>query len=166
MTIDASLLVPHTPSTTPEPGAAVPTPTTMGQVYNFNNVGDVLATHQHGPNDTHISVVLSGSLTLTDDGISRTVVAGDVVDLGVEPHSFIALEPSQIFNVIKSGISKESLGKYTSEINYTISHLYNRVNNLNDTMTMQVASDTDLSNNITMLYNKISDLKTLINIQS
>jgi hypothetical protein len=33
-------------------------------------------------------------------------------------------------------------------------------------MTMQVASDTDLSNNITMLYNKISDLKTLIKIQS
>ena len=162
MSIDQSLILPHTPSTTPEPGAAVPTPTTMGQVYAFNNAGDVLATHQHGANDTHIAVVLSGSLTLTEGEVSRTIVAGDVVDLGTEPHSFVALEPSQIFNVIKSGISKESLGKYTSQINSTISHLYTRIDNLSITAETQVPTDADLSNAISTLHASISDLKALI----
>jgi hypothetical protein len=163
MTIDASLLVPNTENTTPEPGAAVRTMTTMGPVYIFNNTGDVLATHQHVLDATHITIVLSGSLTLTDNGVSRTVNTGDVIDLGTDPHSFVALEPAQIMNITKIGVSLQSLAPLTSRINGVISHLYTRIDDLNNTAQSQESPNTDITAVISDLYTRISDLKTLTN---
>jgi hypothetical protein len=164
MTIDASLLVPYiiNPGFIANPDAAVPVPTTLGRVYTFNKTGDALATHQHPPDQTHVCIVLSGSLTMTDAGVSRTVVAGDVVDLGTQPHGFVALEPAQIINIIKTGVTQMSLAKLTSQINDTISHLYNRINNLNNLAETQAPTDVDLTSTISTLQASISDLKALV----
>ena len=163
MTIDASLLLPEISNASLGPNDAIPTKIIIGTLYTFNAVGDVLSEHRHGIDDMHVTIVSAGSLIMSVNGVDRTIVAGDVIDLGTDPHSFVALETAQIINVTKSGVTKSSLSLLTSQINSTISHLYNRVNSLNDAMNIQVSTDTDLSNNVTLLYNKISDLKTLIN---
>jgi hypothetical protein len=163
MTIDPTLLIPQNANTSLGPNDAVPTKINMGTVYNFNAAGVVLSEHKHTVNDTHITIVSNGSLTMTENGVSRTVVAGDVIDLGTEPHSFVALEPAQIINITKTGVSLSSLSLLTSQINATISHLYTRIDNLNNTAQSQESPNTDITAVISDLYTRISDLKTLTN---
>ena len=80
-----------------------------GVIYDFENVGDELPRHTHGPEDVHISIVARGSLHAVGDGWESVIEAGTVLDW--EPgqyHGFTALEPnSRLVNIVK-GISDGS----------------------------------------------------------
>ena len=75
-----------------------------GTIYDFEQVGDELATHTHDENNVHISIVARGKLHAFGDGWEREVSAGAVLDW--EPgvyHGFRALEPNtRLVNIIKA----------------------------------------------------------------
>ena len=74
-----------------------------GAVYNFENVGDELERHNHGPSDVHISIVARGKLKIVGDGWEKEASAGAVLDWDVGVfHAFFALEPNtRLVNIIK-----------------------------------------------------------------
>jgi quercetin dioxygenase-like cupin family protein len=76
----------------------------MGTVYTFQQAGVVLPEHTHTDENMHVTIVISGSVSITEDGVSTTRSAGDMVDLGTKPHSFTALEPAVIINVTKNRV--------------------------------------------------------------
>lgn len=75
----------------------------VGTIYDFENVGDELERHVHGPSDVHISIVARGSFLAFGDGWERELKTGAVADW--EPgiyHGFRALEAkSRLVNIIK-----------------------------------------------------------------
>jgi quercetin dioxygenase-like cupin family protein len=76
----------------------------MGTVYTFQQAGVVLPEHTHTDANMHVTIVISGSISITEDGVSTTRSAGDIVDLGTKPHSVTALEPAVIINVAKRNV--------------------------------------------------------------
>jgi len=104
MIIDESLLT-CTPALMPNhPSIVNPITTVMGTVYTFQQAGVVLAEHTHTDDNMHVTIVISGSVSITEDGVSTTRSAGDIVDLGTTPHSVTALEPAVIINVTKRNV--------------------------------------------------------------
>ena len=74
-----------------------------GTIYDFENKGDVLPTHNHGYSDVHISIVSRGSFRTWGKSFDTTLPTGTVLDWepGTE-HGFEALEPnSRLINIIK-----------------------------------------------------------------
>jgi mannose-6-phosphate isomerase-like protein (cupin superfamily) len=80
-----------------------PIPLKTGTQYTFQKAGVTLAEHSHAPGQTHATLVLSGSITVTVDGVDRVLQAGDFVDLDTRPHSFTSLEPCVIMNIQHGG---------------------------------------------------------------
>jgi len=104
MIIDESLLK-CIPALMPNhPSIPNPIPTVMGTVYTFQQAGVVLPEHTHTDDNMHVTIVISGSVSITEDGVSTTRSAGDIVDLGTKPHSVTALEPAVIINVAKRNV--------------------------------------------------------------
>jgi quercetin dioxygenase-like cupin family protein len=104
MIIDQSLLT-CIPALMPnDPSIPNPINTVMGTIYTFQQAGVILAEHTHTGDNTHVTIVISGSISITEDGVSTTRSAGDIVDLGTTPHSITALEPSVIINVTKRNV--------------------------------------------------------------
>jgi quercetin dioxygenase-like cupin family protein len=104
MIIDESLLT-CIPALMPNaPSIVNPITTVMGTVYTFQQAGVVLAEHTHTDANMHITIVISGSVSITEGGVSTTRSAGDIVDLGTTPHSVTALEPAVIINVTKRNV--------------------------------------------------------------
>ena len=120
MTIDAILLKPQTIPLPNDPSIPNPVPTTFGVVYTFQQAGVVLTEHTHTDTNAHITIVISGSLTATVAGVDRTIYAGDIINLGTETHSFVSLEPATIVNIIKLGVTTESIGEIAAKANATL----------------------------------------------
>jgi hypothetical protein len=78
-----------------------PIPLTIGTHYTMQKEGVVLPTHEHPADQTHCTMVLSGSFKVTIGELERTVSAGDLIDLGTEPHSFTCIEPGSFLNIAK-----------------------------------------------------------------
>ena len=104
MIIDESLLT-CIPALMPnDPSIVNPITTVMGTVYTFQQAGVVLPEHTHTDANMHVTIVISGSVSITEDGVSTTRSAGDIVDLGTKPHSVTALEPAVIINITKHNV--------------------------------------------------------------
>lgn len=104
MIIDESLLT-CVPTLMPnDPSIVNPITTVMGTVYTFQQAGVVLPEHTHTDENMHVTIVISGSVSITEDGVSTTRSAGDIVDLGTKPHSVTALEPAVIINITKHNV--------------------------------------------------------------
>jgi quercetin dioxygenase-like cupin family protein len=104
MIIDQSLLT-CVPALMPnDPSIPNPITTVMGTVYTFQQAGVVLAEHTHTNDNMHVTIVISGSISITEDGVTTTRSAGDIIDLGTTPHSITALEPAVIINVTKRNV--------------------------------------------------------------
>jgi quercetin dioxygenase-like cupin family protein len=77
-----------------------------GNIYDFENVGDVLERHSHTVADVHITIVARGRIKAMGDGWEQECEAGKI--LNFEPnneHEFVALEDnSRIINIIKNYI--------------------------------------------------------------
>lgn len=104
MIIDQSLLTCVPEAMPNDPSIPNPITTVMGTVYTFQQAGVVLQEHTHTDANMHITIVISGSISITEDGVSTTRSAGDIVDLGTKPHSVTALEPAVIINVAKRNV--------------------------------------------------------------
>lgn len=74
-------------------------------VYDFENTGDELETHSHKESGTHISTCSRGSVLVTTDEWSKTLVSGDIIEFFADQnHSIVALEDnSRILNIPKYG---------------------------------------------------------------
>lgn len=74
-----------------------------GTIYDFESAGDELPPHTHTPADVHISIVARGAFTLSGEGWSRAVTAGDVIDfMPGQTHGFVATQPhSRLVNLVK-----------------------------------------------------------------
>jgi len=66
-----------------------------GTILIFENIGDTLGMHKHGPDTIHITVVTRGSFRVHGPEIGEHILkAGDWVDWSVgASHEFIAQEP-------------------------------------------------------------------------
>ena len=120
MTIDATLI--KDAGVLPD-DASVPNPTvlTFGTHYRFQKAGVALEEHTHTDDNEHFTIVVAGSFTMTVAGVSRDVAAGDIINLGQEPHSFVAREDnSVVINVRKIGISDESVAAMQAQANAMI----------------------------------------------
>lgn len=104
MIIDQNLLTCNPALMPNDPSIPNPIATVMGMVYTFQQAGVVLAEHTHTDENMHVTIVISGSVSITEDGVSTTRSAGDMIDLGTAPHSITALEPSVIINVTKRNV--------------------------------------------------------------
>jgi quercetin dioxygenase-like cupin family protein len=104
MIIDESLLKCNPAVMPNHPSIPNPIATVMGMVYTFQQAGVVLQEHTHTDENMHVTIVISGSVSITEDGVSTTRSAGDIVDLGTKPHSFTSLEPAVIINVTKNRV--------------------------------------------------------------
>ena len=104
MIIDKSLLNCNPEAMPNHPSVPNPIPLNVGTVYTFQQAGVVLAEHTHTDANMHITIVISGSVSITEGGVSTTRSAGDIVDLGTTPHSVTALEPAVIINVTKRNV--------------------------------------------------------------
>lgn len=104
MIIDESLLT-CIPALMPnDPSIPNRITTVMGTVYTFQQAGVVLPEHTHTDENMHVTIVISGSVSITEGDVTTTRSAGDMVDLGTKPHSFTALEPAVIINVTKHNV--------------------------------------------------------------
>jgi len=104
MIIDESLLT-CIPALMPnDPSIPNPITTVMGTVYTFQQAGVVLPEHTHTDANMHVTIVISGSVSITEGGVTTTRSAGDIIDLGTTPHSVTALEPAVIINVTKHNV--------------------------------------------------------------
>lgn len=104
MIIDESLLKCNPAHMPNDPSIPNPIVTVMGMVYTFQQAGVVLPEHTHTDENMHVTIVISGSVSITEDGVSTTRSAGDIVDLGIKPHLFTSLEPAVIINVTKNRV--------------------------------------------------------------
>jgi len=69
----------------------------------------------------HCTIVISGSVAVTQDGVTTTRSAGDIIDLGTTPHSVTALEPAVIINITKNNVlvadtAKQNITNKISEL--------------------------------------------------
>ena len=104
MIIDKSLLNCNPEAMPNHPSVPNPIPLNVGVVYTFQQAGVVLPEHTHTDANMHFTIVISGSISITEDGVSTTRSAGDIIDLGTTPHLIMALEPSVIINVAKRNV--------------------------------------------------------------
>jgi hypothetical protein len=74
-------------------------------VYDFENKGDELEMHFHKENATHISTCSRGSVLVTTDEWSKTLLSGDIIEFFADQnHSIVALEDnSRVMNIPKYG---------------------------------------------------------------
>jgi quercetin dioxygenase-like cupin family protein len=74
-----------------------------GNIYDFDNIGDVLAKHTHTEETAHITIVAKGKIKVTAGDWTYEAEAGKVIDLPAnQEHEFVALEAnSRIVNIIK-----------------------------------------------------------------
>jgi quercetin dioxygenase-like cupin family protein len=75
----------------------------QGIFYDFDDAGDVLPMHTHGPSDAHITIVNRGSIKAHGYGWEMELKPGQVANWEVgQAHEFTALEPnSRIINIVK-----------------------------------------------------------------
>ena len=120
MTIDQSLLRCVPEAMPNDPSIPNPINTVLGTIWTFQQVGVGLPEHTHTDGNTHCTIVMSGSVAVTQDGTTVTRPAGDIIDLGTTPHSIMALEPSVIINITKNGVTPESLQSKVVELDGVI----------------------------------------------
>jgi len=75
-----------------------------GSVNFFSEVGDILAMHKHGPNESHISIVAEGSLISRQPGAEPVLyTVGTVIDwdFGAEHEWECAQAPAKLVNITK-----------------------------------------------------------------
>ena len=74
-----------------------------GTIYDFEEVGDELARHNHGEDDIHISIVARGKVKAMGDGWETEASSGTILDWEVgQYHAFVALEPNtRLVNIVK-----------------------------------------------------------------
>ena len=121
MTIDSTLRVISEMPLPDAPEIPNPIPLVFGTYYTFQRAGVVLAEHAHTDDNMHFTIVVAGGFTATVAGVDRTIVAGDIIDLGKEPHSFTATaDNSVLINVRKVGVSAESIDALKLKANATI----------------------------------------------
>jgi len=93
---------------------AKPTPFSFGNlngtIYDFADIGDILAKHSHTPETAHITIVAKGKIKITAGDWTYDAEAGKVIDLPAnQEHEFVALQAnSRIVNIVKgTGISAD-----------------------------------------------------------
>jgi len=73
-------------------------------IYDFPEIGDVLAMHTHDEKSVHITIVARGAFKASGEGWEHIVKAGDFLDWApYQPHEFVSLEAdSRIVNITKN----------------------------------------------------------------
>lgn len=104
MIIDKSLLTCEPESMPNHPDIPNPITTLFGTVYTFQHEGVVLPEHTHTDMNMHITIVISGSVSIKESDVTTTRSAGDIIDLGTTPHSVTSLEPAVIINITKQNV--------------------------------------------------------------
>jgi quercetin dioxygenase-like cupin family protein len=94
-----------------DPSIVNPITTVMGTVYTFQRAGVVLPEHTHTDANMHVTIVISGSVSITEGDVTTTRSAGDIIDLGTTPHSVTALEPAVIINITKRNVEVTDAAK-------------------------------------------------------
>lgn len=75
-----------------------------GMVFDFTEVGDIMAKHRHTAHDSHLSIVTGGKLLVRVTGYPDMILeAGRVVDWpGGTEHEWEALEaPARLVNIFR-----------------------------------------------------------------
>ena len=122
--IDETLLVTQRIPLPDQPQIPNPVPLTFGTYYRFQRAGVELAEHTHTDKTAHFTIVISGGFEITEAGVTRKVTAGDIVDLGVLPHSFTALEDeSTLVNVRKAGITDGAIEAIKAEADVALAQI-------------------------------------------
>lgn len=111
MIIDKSLLNCNPEAMPNHPSVPNPIPLNVGVVYTFQQAGVVLPEHTHTDLNKHFTIVISGSVSITEGGATTTRSAVDIIDLGTTPHSVTALEPAVIINITKNAVKQDLTGK-------------------------------------------------------
>jgi quercetin dioxygenase-like cupin family protein len=74
-------------------------------LYDFDEAGDPLAMHAHGPRDVHITIVIDGPFEYDEPPFpTRIVTSGMVLNPPAEGvrHGFKALGKGRLVNIIKA----------------------------------------------------------------
>ena len=73
-------------------------------IYDFPEIGDVLAMHTHDEHTVHVTIVARGAFKASGEGWEQMVKAGDFLDWApYQPHEFVSLEAdSRIVNITKN----------------------------------------------------------------
>ena len=74
-----------------------------GVIYDFPEVGDILAKHNHTEDNVHITIVARGKIKVYSHDWEIIATPGQLLDFKPnEPHEFMALEANtRIFNIVK-----------------------------------------------------------------
>lgn len=75
-----------------------------GVIYDFEQAGDLLPTHQHTEETVHITIVARGKIKAYSENWEKEVASGQILDFKPnEPHEIVALEDNtRIININKN----------------------------------------------------------------
>lgn len=129
--IDSTLIKPQQIPLPNDPNIPNPLPLTFGTLYTFQLANVELLPHKHTDSNSHFTIVMSGSFNFIDNGITRVVKSGDIVDVGLAEHSFESLEPnSVILNITKYGTTAESIAKDILDVKQDIEKISETILNM------------------------------------